>query len=127
LEVPTVVEVAREVWQWSKADWKGLNRELASTDWETLLYIGDEAFQELPGEATARFTDFLVTTARKYVPVETKYLQKATHPWLNNKCRELVAEAHAAVGTHRHAEKLRVCSDGIVKEYYAYVARTKEN
>ena len=39
LELPTVREVPRECWEWSKANWKDLNAELAATDWEGLLFL----------------------------------------------------------------------------------------
>ena len=126
LEVPTVREVPRECWNWSKARWKELNAELATADWEALPFLGDEPFEEFSHSATERFTEHLLETTRKYVPVTTKYLKKATHPWLNDKCRALVEEAKAAEGTPVHLNKLRACSEGILAEYTTYVEETKK-
>ena len=126
LGVPSVVEVERECWQWHKADWSNLRKELADTNWDQVLFVGEEPFEDLPNAAVQRFTDLVLNTARKHVPVTTRVAQKQTHPWLNERCRNLVAEAQAAQGTHQHGDKLKQCSQGVFQEYLAYVEQTKK-
>ena len=126
LGMPKVVEVERECWLWKKADWKGLNEELAKTNWDELLFLGDEPFEELPSEATARFTEYLLDTVRKFVSVKTCIHKKSTHSWLNERCRRLTEETRAADGTSGHAEKLKACSEGVFEEFLAYVEKTKQ-
>ena len=126
LEVPKVVEVPRECWVWSKANWGALKDELGKTNWDNLLFLGEEAFDDLAEEAVRRFTTHVLEVARKHVPVHLRNVKKSTHPWLNQTCLTLVQKARAAENTPEHAERLRECSEGVLAEFHKYVARTKE-
>ena len=90
LAVPKEVEVEREYWLWNKANWQALKEELGQTSWDELLFLGDEDFEDLADEATQRFTTHVLTVARKHVPVQVRKVKKSTHPWLNDRCLELV-------------------------------------
>ena len=63
--VPMEVKEARECWLYSKADWKGFKRDLAETNLSFLDNLG-------ANEAQRSFTDHLLKTAKKYIPVTTR-------------------------------------------------------
>ena len=50
---------------------------------------------------------------------------KATHPWLNQKCIDLVASKHAAENTDKYKELQEICSKGLLNEYNEHVGRMK--
>ena len=57
-----------------------------ATNWEELLFLGEENFEELPDKAVERFTEHVLAAAYRYVPVEKRFVKKTTHPWLNDRC-----------------------------------------
>ena len=116
LGVPVEVKEARECWLYSKADWAGFRQELAGTNWDFLDNLDANAAQR-------SLTDHLLTTARKYVPVEKRLLTKSSHPWLNERCLELVQEKRNAEGTPEYGEKTWLCSEGLLEEFHRYVGR----
>ena len=76
LEVPKEVRVEREKWLFEKASWIAFKAELATTDWNRVFFnTADDpkltnCTAELADLAAKSFTDFLLTTARKHVPVK---------------------------------------------------------
>ena len=113
MDVPRVVEVARERWLWHKTNWDDLRKDFEETNWEELLFLGEEPFEDLADEAVKRFTDHLLEVTRRHVTVERRVVEKSTHPWLNDRCRQLAAEERAAQGTPLHKQKLKQCSEGV--------------
>ena len=127
LNLPKTVTVQREYWLFNKADWTALQRDLEAVDWDQVLFEGEnEATPELADEAVERFTNFVLTSARKHVPSKTCSVRKSTHPWLNDRCRELVRRKQEAENTPLHRERLLECSQGVLEEYRKYVQRTRE-
>ena len=128
--VPKTVEVERECWLFEKGDWKALDKELRNTNWNTVLFERDTVAGTFTSkevdQATARFTEHLLHTLRKHVPVQKKTLSKSTHPWIDEHCYQLVAEKRAAEGTEEYADKLKKCSEGLLEAYKKWVVRTRE-
>ena len=120
LQVPTTAEVERECWNFAKADWKGLNELFASTNWVTFFDTADVDV------LTERFTEYVLSAARSYIPVRMQKLKKSTHPWLNERCEELVRAKRAAEGTEESAAKLEACSKGMLEEFQKYTARVRD-
>ena len=62
-----------------------MNNALASVDWRSVL--GSEA-----DSAAKRFTDKLLSLAKRFIPYGLRFLHKEAHPWLNMRCRAAVAK-----------------------------------
>ena len=122
----------RECWLYDKARWGDLNAELSTVNWSSVLFGscggGDEqeCTSELVDRATTNFSNFLLVTARKHIPVHTKTVRKSTHPWMDDGCLELVRRKREAEGTPEYEERLRECSQGILAAYNKYVEKTRK-
>ena len=128
--VPRDVTVVREAWLFEKGDWKGLNKEFKTTDWNQVLFAEGDAAGPFTAEhadkAAERLTDHLLSTLRRFVPLEKKQVKKSTHPWMDKNCLELVRRKREAEGTPEYEEKLKECSDGVLQAYKRWVQKTRE-
>ena len=131
LEVPKEVTVERERWLFDKANWKALKAELTETSWNRIFFHKADGLkpEECTAEATdlavERFTEYLLKTARKHVPVTTWKEKKSSHPWLDDHCLALVQAKRQAGGTPEYEQKLKECSEGILHAYQEYAKRTR--
>ena len=110
--------VPRIYWQYSKANWKNLKETLSLVDWSFV----DEL---MPSQATEKFVEVVMSAARKHIPRKTVQELKSTHPWLTAECKSLIRRKHAAQGTEQFAAEAKHCSEGLLREYSAFVARKK--
>ena len=120
LGVPKEYEEERERWLYKKADWKGLCRALANTNWS---FVEEASSTDLAQE---ELTAKILATARKYIPVSTEPIKKSTHPWMNERCLKLVAAKRAAEGTEAYKQRLEECSKGVLEEYQKYVETLRQ-
>jgi hypothetical protein len=58
-------------------------------DWGCLLRASDE-------EAASKLTAYIAEIAKKHIPFKEQVVHKSSHPWLNARCQQLVAEKVAA-------------------------------
>ena len=114
--VSVQMEVLWECSKYGEANWKDLKQAFKNTDWNFLDYAADtDAMQEI-------LTEHVLSTAR-LIPTERRRLKKPMHPWMNQRCLELVGTKRRAEGTAEYAEKVRECSAGVLEEYLKYVER----
>jgi len=118
LGLPATERVQRELWQFCRADWGGLGAELASADWRWLDEVG-------PTEGAQALTNLILQAARRHIPTRWVVERKVAHPWLNERCLELVAERVRVAGSDLEPEAAAQCSAGILEEYFKYVARCR--
>lgn len=52
-------------------------------------------------------------------------MQKSSHSWLNDRCKELVLAKQVAFGTSHFDDKRDVCSTGLFEEYQKYINHIK--
>ena len=71
-------------------------------------------------QATAHFTDFLLETARRFVPQELLEEKKRTHPWVNDRCKKALEAKQEAEGSSEYAEETQRCSKVFREEYQDY-------
>ena len=90
--MPETVEVERLSWCWGKAQWGRLDFAPREIDWSNVL-------AGTASEVADAFTNVVLATAKTYIPTRRQQLQKSTHPWLNDRCRELLLLKRAAEGT----------------------------
>lgn len=132
LDVPKQVPVQRECWKYSKADWAALNKELAETNWNQVLFgtenlAGRTLTEEQVDTAATKLTRHVLDTARKHIPVRRRTVFKSTHPWLDEHCKALVQKKRAAEGTPEYDKRVKECSEGVLQAYKAYVKKTRED
>jgi hypothetical protein len=106
----------RQCWIFKQADWTGINNHFNNTGWATIFSGSDSA------SMADTFSEFSLEAARSHIPFKTVRIQKATHPWLNDRCSELVTGKHAAEGTDNYETKQEECTIGLHEEYCKYVA-----
>ena len=119
LQVTLSDPVARQLWDYKKSDWQGLLQALGDTDWH------DYFSQIAPDEAAAKFTDHIICTARRYIPVRLQSFRPSSHPWLNDRCFSLIQSKIDAEGTPEYAAKQYACTKGMLEEHEKYVQRTR--
>ena len=103
------VQEAREWWEYNKANWKQLKRTFHETDWSFVTDLDVDAAQR-------KFTNFVLETARRFIPVKQRVISKSSHPWLNDRCLELVRSKRGAEGTADYQKKAQICSEKILDE-----------
>ena len=111
--------IDRWVWDFKKADWKGLCRDLAVTDWNKM--IGNNSVDE----AVRIFTDHVLNTAQTYIRYRRQPLSKSTHPWINDECRTAIARRDAARGTPDEFLAMQSCSAVLLRAFRSHQARLR--
>jgi len=109
----------RKVWLMGAADWLKLSECLVLQDWSSLERID-------PDEGASFLTETILQYARDCIPVKWICEKKSEHPWLNEKVLDLVQAKNDAESSALEAEALRACSEGILSEYQAWVAKTRD-
>ena len=96
-----------------------LRKELAETNWDSILELGADGAAEL-------VTERLLAALEKHVPSKKLQERKGTHPWLTDEVLELVRKKRDAEGTEAETQAAEACSDALLKAYKAWVQRTRE-
>ena len=78
--VPETLELKREVWNYSKADWERLKDELKDHDWSKLHAMNAD-------EAAESITETILNFANECIGKRILKEKKSTHPWLTQKQR----------------------------------------
>ena len=111
--------IERQGWIYKHARWRWcVDRYLCTTDWSFI-------FTNSLDDAAERFTLTILAAAKKHIPMRNFSENKSQHPWLNQTCRDAITGKHESEGTPQYVEKQIECSDILMKEYEAYIARTR--
>jgi len=116
--VPRVEIQSRMVWQFTSADWEGLNNALLCQDWSWLARTD-------PNTGAERLTVCILGLAEFFIQKRLLKERKSTHPWINDKVLELVRSKLAAEGTDEETECMKRCSACIMEEYGKHVAKER--
>ena len=100
--IPVSQFSSRLLWDYSKADWAGLQGHFSSLDWS---WIDDLE----PNDAAVRITNIILDSAHKFIPSNSKGTFKSTHPWINSRCVQLVQAKVEAEGTPLYRETFLYC------------------
>lgn len=111
--------ITRNCFYYQHAQWSKLSAELSGIDWRSLLPSGDA------DAAAAIFAKTLLSTAKRFIPFKALPTLKTNHPWLNDRCMQLVADKCRAFGTDQFAAKQAACSQGLLNEYTAFISSTR--
>ena len=117
--VPSSVAIERWCFQYKFADWAALFEDLDAIDWShNLAPLHSD-------QAALYLTNAVLENAKLHIPYSRMRSQKCSHPWINGRCRELLLAKHAAAGSDLYHGAQQACSSGLVREYAAYIGRTK--
>ena len=72
------------------------------------------------------FTDYVMGAAKLFMRHCPKEVRKDCHPWLNERCKNLVLEKHAAYGSDSFESVREKCSLALYEEYMKHVGNTRE-
>ena len=118
LSVPRVQMQRRTVYDYKNAAWARIRTEITHTDWSFINAWGVD-------EATTEFTRILVSILDRFVPKRVLTNDVSTHPWLNERCLDLIRRKRSAEGTPGFLDVAAACSAGILAEYHRYIDRTR--
>ena len=121
LHVPATEPVRRKVFDFKKANWKGIEGTLANTNWDAFLENLDA------DEATEQFTALVVASIEAHVPSRWITEKVYAHPWLNDACRLALQQKHAAVGTLDFPAARDTCTTTFREAHHAYVSKVRED
>ena len=76
-------------------------------------------------EATRRFTDVALQSARQCIPKRTVTERPGEHPWLNDECRAAIRAKHAHEGAHAYEWHRNRCSEVLARAHGAHIARVR--
>ena len=82
LELPTCIEIEREVWDYRRADWTGLKEALGAFDWKPLM-------EESVDTHAKNLTERILEISQQFIPRRKIKHRKMSHPWLTRECQEL--------------------------------------
>ncbi len=116
---PETEFVERECFNFQKADWESMGKDILNTNWNELLedlHVDD---------AVSVFTETLTEIVRRRIPARRMKTRKSTHPWLTARCAEALRAKRVAVGTPDFLAKRNECTQVFLEEYTKYVRKTK--
>ena len=114
--VPEAVVLQRLVFDYSKASWDDIAKEIAETDWTA---IDRSAVDE--GERF--FHNTLNDILTRHIPQRWISERKSKHPWVNDRCLQAIATKNSMSNKpnfHEHASK---CSQVLFEEFVAHALR----
>jgi hypothetical protein len=118
LGVPRSQPIERTVYDYKHAPWNRIRAHLSSTDWSSI----DSSHVDF---ATAEITRIILRALDLFVPKRQVFDSNPTHPWLNDRCLELIRAKRSAEGTHQFPEVAAACSAGILMEFHKYIGDAK--
>ncbi len=111
--------VTRTVFDYGKADWASIRRDLDAFDW---TYI-DRASVD---NAEQYLHDNLFHILGLYIQRRILHERQSAHPWVNERCLEAIRSKNATAGTDEFALASTVCSGILFEEYLAYIERMRD-
>ena len=120
LRVTQTEPIVRTMWDFCKADWASLKRDLSSINWVDFLA------NLTPDEAAQKLTNIILEFGRAHIPLRQQTVRQSSHPWLNQRCFELIQEKINAEGSDEYKQKQKACTEGLLLEHSKYIQRTKE-
>ena len=106
VKVPSTEQSARECFDFGKAKWGNLRKELAAQDWK-MFFHDSEA-----DAAAERFTEFVLDAAKRHIPTKKVMNRPYKHPWIDDDCRELLRKKHEQIGQPGFVAARDACLQG---------------
>ena len=116
--IPVSAVVKRTVFDYSKADWEAVRRDLAGHDWTPMdAQDVDSAERHLHLQIFA--------TLRRHIPEREISERKSSHPWVNDRCLAAIRAKNESLGTADWDNKAAESSAILFEEFGAYLERMR--
>ena len=109
----------RVVFDYAKADWKAVRRDVAAHDWSRVDSVSVD-------EAERFFHTSLLDILQRNVPQRELFERKSKHPWINERCLEAIRAKNSSTGNADHVEISSRCSAILLEEYHLYIERMRD-
>ena len=119
ISIPSSTPASRECFDFGKANWKALQSNFSEVDWAT-FFEGLDA-----DDAAFRLTEFILDSARRFIPTKTVRDKPYKHPWINERCRELLRRKQLAIGTPEFMVARDACTAGFAAAYGDFIRETR--
>ncbi len=120
ISIPSCSAVHRTCFDFGKAKWSDIKTALKSTEWETFFaHRGADA-------AALELTEKILSIVKEYVPVKDVVSKPYKHPWIDDRCRELLRQKHASIGTPGFAAARDACTAGFTVAFSEFLADTRK-
>ncbi len=101
--VPESTVVRRVVFDYSKADWAEISRDLLGFDWTPMDLLDVDVAERF-------FHRSVFGILRRHIPERELLERKSVHPWVNERCLSAIRAKNASFGTDEFALKSAECS-----------------
>ncbi len=106
--------IDRFVWDYRKADWDSLRKDLKGVDWKSIV------MEISVDEAACRLTEKITEIAKLHIPHRVARFSKKSHPWLTNRALRAIQTKCAAFGTDHFETATQKCKEIIAEEYRSH-------
>ncbi len=120
ISIPVSSPSARECFDFGKAKWNDLRRALKEHEWSPMFSENN------PDKSASDLTEFLLATAKRFIPTKTVRVKPYKHPWIDESCRRLLREKHDAIGTPEFPAARDRCTAGFRDAQVRFLISTKE-
>ena len=112
---------SRECFDFGKAQWAKLRKVFRDTNWQSFFE------NKTADDAALDFTNFVLSTCRRFIPTKIIREKPYKHPWIDEKCLQLVRLKHAAIGTADFIAARDRCTAGFRSAHASFLAKTRDN
>ena len=117
--VPDCAVVRRQVFDYSKADWAEIRREMQGFDWSTMDSLDVDAAERF-------FHQSVFGILQCHIPERELLERKSVHPWFNDRCVSAIRAKNASLDTSEFVSKSAECSAIIFEEFLGHVKRMRD-
>ena len=114
VHISTANPVSREVFNFGKAKWRQLQCEFENMDWAE-FFRGKSA-----DSAADSLSTYILEAARRFIPIKSIIDKPYCHPWIDDRCRELLQRKHNAIGTEAFIVARDACTAGFAAAHHSF-------
>ena len=119
ITIPCSSPVSRECFDFAKANWKALHATFKDVDWSCF-------FQDLNADdAASNLTAYILSISKRYIPLKVIVDKPYKHPWIDDRCRQLLKDKHDAIGSPDFPQARDACTSGFATAYAKFIADTR--
>ena len=111
ITIPSAEPSTRECFDIKKAHWNKLQKSFEEENWAAF-------FQGLDADRAAiALTNRILSQAKRHIPVKIVRDRPYKHPWIDQKCCELLRAKHEAIGTPAFTDARDACTAGFLEDH----------
>ena len=120
ISIATSSPSSRICFDFGKAQWAGLRIVFRDTDWKA--FFDDKT----PDDAAFDFTEFVLSTAKKFIPTKVVSDKPYKHPWIDADCVRLLREKQEAIGKPEFPVARDRCTEGFRSAQASFFKKTRD-